>query len=128
MLLLPILAALAMVAQDILGSVMVMCESAGRKWWAGLMDSGGWLVGIATTTISVTSLQGHDTTQKILVVGFVTIANLLGTAAGVASGSWLLHRKPTLKAVDPLLDLTRRVRVLEQASGHDGYYKHSHKI
>jgi len=113
---LALLAAVAMVAQDVLGSIMVMCEAANRKWLAGVFDSFGWLVAIATTTISVTALQGHNTTEKVEVVVLVSLANLFGTALGVASGNWLLHRKPSLKREDPALmvaSLEARVEALE---------------
>ena len=111
-----LIAAACMIVQDVLGSCMVMFEAANRKWWAGLCDTFGWYVGISTTTISVTSLQGHNMTQKVLVLVFVGTANLFGTALGVASGDWLLHRKPSLKADDPTLmvaSLAARVEALE---------------
>ena len=91
--LIALLAAISMVATDILGTVMVMAEAAGRGWLAGIMDTLGWLVSITTLTISVTALQGHSWTEKTWVVGLVSLANLFGTKAGQMIGSHLLKNK-----------------------------------
>ena len=112
-----LIAALCMVAQDVLGSVMVMAEAGNRGWLAGFMDTLGWYVAIATTTISVTALQGHNTTEKVLVLVLVGAANLFGTKLGVASGNWLLHRKPSAKAVS-MTELEARVAALESGTDY----------
>ena len=82
-----LVAALAVVVQDVVGTVMVMAEAKGRGWLAGVMDAIGWIVGITTTTISVTALQGHDMPRKVAVVLLVTIANVVGTKLGQLVGS-----------------------------------------
>jgi hypothetical protein len=89
-----LIAALAMVATDVLGTVMVMAEAKERGWLAGIMDCLGWYVSILTTTISVTSLQGHDTTQKVWVLVLVGAANIFGTKLGVVTGRALMRRYP----------------------------------
>ena|ERR1035437_2417916 len=86
-----VLAALAMVLQDIVATVMVMCEAKGRGWLAGILDAIGWIVGITTLTISVSALQGHDTPKKVAVIVLVTIANVLGTKLGQLVGSRYVH-------------------------------------
>jgi hypothetical protein len=43
---------------------MVQAEAANLGWLAGFCDTAGWYVAIATTTISVTSLSGHDTAGR----------------------------------------------------------------
>ncbi len=106
-----IIAAVAMVATDVLGVVMVMAESHNRGWLAGSMDTAQWLVGIATTTISVTALQGHSVGEKILVVGLVSAANLFGTKLGQLLGQRLVPESATLPA---------RVAALEAAVGSKG--------
>lgn len=88
-----ILAAVCMAINDVLGTCLVMAESAERGWLAGFLDVGMWYVSIATTTISVTALAGHDTTEKIAVLVLVGAANLLGTRLGVLTGKLILKRK-----------------------------------
>ena len=87
------LAGAAMFASDAIATVMVMEESRGHGWTAGLLDTMGWYVAITTTTISVTALQGHNLTEKILVIAFVSTANLIGTKFGQVMGSWLTKRQ-----------------------------------
>lgn len=86
-----LIAAVAMVATDVVGVIQVQAEAAQRGWLAGMCDAVGWGVGIATTTISVTALQGHSFHEKLLVVAFVTIANVLGTKLGQVTGKKLLR-------------------------------------
>lgn len=88
-----LLAAAAMVLQDCIAVVMVQAEAKNLGWTAGLMDMLGWYVGIATTTISVTSLQGHNTGQKIWVLGLVGLANIFGTKGGQLLGQRFLAGK-----------------------------------
>jgi cytochrome b len=79
-------AAGAMVVQDILSVLLVQAEARNHAWLSGLFDSLSWLAAITTTTISVTTLQGHNLEGKVLVVVLVSAANVLGSAAGVALG------------------------------------------
>ena len=87
-------AALAMVCTDVIAVIMVQAEAANRGWLAGACDTVGWYVGIATTTISVTTLSGHNTTAKIWVLVLVGAANLLGTKLGQVTGQRILKRFP----------------------------------
>ena len=80
-------AAMCMVCQDVMGTLMVMAEARSRGWLAGVFDSAMWLFGIATTTISVTALQGHSTSEKVAVLVLVTAANLVGSRLGVYMGN-----------------------------------------
>ncbi len=84
---LALVAAGAMVVQDILGIVLLLAATRNRGWLAGMMDSLQWLVGITTTTISGSVLQGHHLWEKALVILMVTLANLFGTVAGERIGS-----------------------------------------
>lgn len=82
-----LLAAGTMVCTDVLGVIMVQAEARNRGWLAGIMDSLQWLVGITTTTITVTILQGHSLQEKAVVIVLVSAANLLGTKLGQVIGS-----------------------------------------
>lgn len=116
-----LVAALAMLAQDVLGTVMVQAEAASlalpgavrrsdtagtatwiaatvrrylswRMWLAGLMDAAQWGVAITTTTISVTAFAGHDFGRQVAVAVAVSAANVVGTTVGQAAGRRLLGR------------------------------------
>lgn len=85
-----VLAALAMVVNDIFGTLMVQAEARNRGWLAGMFDSLQWFATITTTTISVTALQGHSLHEKVLVICLVTAANLCGSAIGVYVGKRII--------------------------------------
>lgn len=70
-----------------------MAEAREMGWLAGALDMAGWYVSIGTTTISVSSLEGHDTAKKIYVLIFVGLANMIGTKLGQVTGSRLLKTK-----------------------------------
>jgi hypothetical protein len=76
-----------MMIQDTLGIILLLAATRNRGWLAGIMDSVQWLVGITTTTISVSAFQGHSMTEKILVVAIVSAANLFGTKLGEVLGN-----------------------------------------
>ena len=108
-----LLAALCMVFEDIIATVMVQAEAGNHGIISGLCDCIGWGLAIATTAITVTALQGHNLHEKILVITLVTIANFLGSILGVEVGkrvfkmnvSWkslflkhhLRHKKSTIR-------------------------------
>ena len=79
-------AALAMAIQDVLAVLMVQAEARNRGLLAGIFDAFCWGAAISTTTISVTALQGHDFSLKVLVIVFVTLANIVGSVIGVWIG------------------------------------------
>jgi hypothetical protein len=88
-----LIAAGCMVISDLLATIMVMAEAREMGWLAGFLDMACWYVSIATTSISVTTLAGHDTTEKILVLLLVGAANVFGTKLGQVTGSRLLKSK-----------------------------------
>jgi hypothetical protein len=132
-----LVAALAMLAQDVLGTVMVQAEAAAlslpaavrrgdtrlpvwlaatarrylswRMWLAGLMDAAQWAVAITTTTISVTAFAGHDRGRQVAVALAVTAANVVGTTVGQAAGRRLLGRGGPRSVEDRLAALERSV-------------------
>lgn len=81
-----LLAALAMVIQDIMGVLLVQSESRNRAGLAALFDCLMWLAQMSTTTITVTALQGHQLSAKAAVIVAVEAANIAGCYAGVAIG------------------------------------------
>ena len=81
------IATVAMVFTDVLGTIMVMAEARNRGWLAGWCDTAQWLVGITTTAITVTILQGHSFMEKVLIILFVSAANLFGTKMGQVVGT-----------------------------------------
>lgn len=86
MIMLALLSGVAMLLQDILGVLRTQAEARNRDWLSAHFDSLQYFTVIATNTISVTAFQGHNLTQKILVVLFTTIGNYVGTISGVRIG------------------------------------------
>jgi hypothetical protein len=91
-------AALAMVAQDILAVCLVQAEARDKAALSAGLDSAMWLASIATTTISVTALQGHQVPVKTVVVVAVTLANMVGSFAGVKIGQRFIKGRPVMCA------------------------------
>lgn len=89
-------AALAMVANDVLAVCLVQAEARNHALLSGCLDSVMWLASIATTTISVTALQSHHLSLKIIVVVAVTLANMTGSVAGVRIGRRFIKAAPVL--------------------------------
>ncbi len=83
---LALLAALAMVFQDIIGVFQIQAEARNQASLAGIMDTIGWLLVITTMTISVSALQGKSLGEKVLVVVLVSVANFIGSYTGVKIG------------------------------------------
>ena len=79
-------AAACMFVQDVLGVLLTDAQARDHGWLAGVIDTAAWMVAITTTTITVTALQGHNNAEKVLVVIFVSGANLFGSRVGVALG------------------------------------------
>jgi hypothetical protein len=124
---LAIIAAVAMLFQDLLGTLMVQAEASSltlperrtwrdyigggwRAWGAALMDQSQWMVWAASTTIVVSAFSGHNFDTKVLVFLFVSMANIIGTRTGQELGIWLLRRrKPDYVSIED------RVERLEEA-------------
>lgn len=92
--LLPLAAAAAMFAQDVLATVMVVAESRGRAHLAASMDTLGWLAQITTVTVSVSALLDGSLSMKAAVVLAVSAANYGGTYTGVKLGHRLMSDDP----------------------------------
>lgn len=75
-----------MLAENIIAVLMVQSETRHRAHLAGVLSAATWLVAIAATTISVSTLGGHDTVRKALVIAFVSAANYAGTVLGTRFG------------------------------------------
>jgi hypothetical protein len=97
-----------MVVQDVLGVIMVQAEARNRGWLAGLLDMIAWLVAFVTLNISLNAVNGHDTTEKWLVIILVSAANLFGTKLGqmigakyVTDATTLAERVARLEALNP---------------------------
>jgi len=82
-----LIAALAMVGQDITATYMVVAEARGNAVPAGLGDAVQWLFAFATGSIAYSAVIRHGwTAHTFLIVGAITVANVVGTIAGVRLG------------------------------------------
>lgn len=103
-----LLAALAMFLQDIIAVPLTQAEARNKAHLAGLLDTLGWLVAIATTFISVNTLQGDDIVAKVLVIVLVSCANYFGTLVGTKIGQRYVKEDAT-KMSERLTELERAV-------------------
>lgn len=88
-------AALSMVAQDVLLTLMVVAENRGRWVLAGLLDTVGWLAQIATIGISVDSIVKNGLTKETwIIIIAVSIANFVGTGLGTLLGKHIKELPP----------------------------------
>lgn len=144
---LALLAGLAMFLQDVAGVVMMQFEAHSltlqlrrpfRRYWqdwvgggwkawaAAWLDEASWIVGITTTTISVTAFAGHSWSEKLWVGLFVSAGNLLGSRTGQNLGVLLLqHRghqpRPPRPHPERLAELELRAAGLEAWARTVGY-------
>lgn len=88
-----LLAGLAMLVNDVTAVLLVQAEARNRPGLSAVFDSIMWLAGIATTTVSVTALQGHHLGTKVTVLIAVEIANVAGCYIGVAIGRRAIKEK-----------------------------------
>lgn len=93
MLLTALVAAGAMLINDVAAVLLVQAEARNRAGLAAIFDSIMWLASIGTTTISVTALQGHQLGAKAFVIVAVTGANIAGAYIGVAIGRRFIKDK-----------------------------------
>jgi hypothetical protein len=114
-----ILAALCMVAVDVLSTVMIQADSANRGWLAGIMDMLGWYPSIICTTLCVLALDGKSVSAKVAVLVLVGAANLFGTKLGQVVGKWFLTRSARKRAglVAPPQTQEERLDYLERLLG-----------
>ena len=87
-------AGVAMIVQDVLGTLMTIAENRHRPWLAGLLDSGMWLAGLLTTLWGAGTVITHGwTPHAIAIVVTITAANVVGTALGVKLGDHLMPKE-----------------------------------
>ena len=85
-------AAVAMLFQDIIATVMVQSEAKNKGWTAGWLDAAGYLVGIVCAKIVIKSHGAGEVEALVL----VTVANVLGTKLGQVTGQRFLDKKTAL--------------------------------
>lgn len=88
-----LVASLAMVVDDILAVLLVQSESRNRPVMAGVLDSIMWLASMIVTVTTVTTMQSHHTSTKVLVVCAITLANFTGSLVGVQIGKRIIKER-----------------------------------
>jgi hypothetical protein len=88
-----LLAFLAMCAQDIAGTIMVIFESRYNAPLAGTFDVLGWMAGLICSALAIEEIikNGWRTRKSMVIIGAVSAANFLGTVAGVAIAAAITH-------------------------------------
>jgi hypothetical protein len=88
-----LLAFIAMCVQDILGTAMVIFESRYNAPVAGLFDVASWIAGLICAALALEEIikNGWRTRKSLMLIGVISLANFLGTVAGVGIASALTH-------------------------------------
>ena len=88
-----LLAFMAMCVQDILGTAMVIFESRYNAPVAGLFDVAAWIAGLICSALALEEIikNGWRTRKSLMLIGVISLANFLGTVAGVGIASALTH-------------------------------------
>jgi hypothetical protein len=88
-----LLAFVAMCANDVAGTVMVVFEAHYNAVMAGVFDVIGWLFSLVCAALAIESIitEGWRTRRSLTLIAAISLANFLGTVAGVAIASALSH-------------------------------------
>ena len=91
--LLALLAFLAMCANDMASTVMVVFESRYNAVMAGTFDVLGWITALVCSALAIEEIikNGWRTRRSITIIVAVSAANFAGTIAGVAIATGLTH-------------------------------------
>lgn len=86
-----LVAFLAMCAQDVLGTAMVVFEAHYNAPLAGAMDVAGYFAGLICSVLALDSIlkDGWRTRRSLVILAAVSVANFAGTYAGVFIGKAL---------------------------------------
>ena len=79
------LAFVAMCANDILLTIMVVKESHYGLWTAGIFDVFGWVTGLICSALAIEEIikNGWRTRKSLTLIGAISAANYIGTFLGV---------------------------------------------
>lgn len=86
-----LLAFVAMCAEDLLATAMVIEEAHYNALAAGILDVLGWAAGLICSALAIESIitNGWRTRKSITIILAVSVANFLGTFGGVGIGHLL---------------------------------------
>jgi len=88
-----LLAFVAMCLQDLLATCMVIFESRFNAPMAGASDVLSWITGLVCAALALEEIikNGWRTRKSLTIIAAVSLANFVGTFAGVAIASPLTH-------------------------------------
>lgn len=91
--LLMVIAFVAMFAQDVLETVMVVLESNHHAYWAGVFDMAGTLATLASSGVALMSIiqSGFMSRRSLHLIAAVLAADFLGTTTGVFIADAIVH-------------------------------------
>ena len=89
-----VVAFLAMCANDMACTVMVVFEAHYNAVLAGAFDVVGWFFALICSALAIESIitNGWRTRRSLTIIAAVSAANFLGTVLGVAIATSLSHR------------------------------------
>lgn len=89
-----LLAFVAMCVQDVLGTCMVIFEARLNGPVAGMFDTAGWLATLVCMGLSLDEVikSGWRSRRSLTIIAAISVANFVGTVAGVSIGAALTHR------------------------------------
>lgn len=89
-----VLAFIAMMVQDVLGTCMVVFEARLNAPVSGMFDVLGWVAGLICSALALEEIikNGWRTRKSLTIIAAVSLANFAGTVLGVTIGAALTHR------------------------------------
>ena len=111
--LLALLAGLCMAVQDTLNALKVQALSRNHGFLGGIIDTFLWGATITGTTIAVFAFHGGQWSQKVAIVGFVTVGTLVGNWYGAKLGQKFVKDTENITQDSELKELQNRIEHLE---------------
>ena len=111
--LLAILAGLCMAVQDTLQALKIQALSRNHGLIGGIIDIFLWGATITGTTIAVFAFHGGHWSEKLAIIGFVSIGTLIGNGGGAKLGQKFLKDNENTTQDTELSEILARLHNLD---------------
>ena len=120
------LAAAAMAVKDCFATLLVVAESRGRYWVAATLDALGDLANVGVTLYGAGLIIEHGwSAHTVSVLAVMMVTSFAGTAFWTKMACRWMPADSYELAIG---EIHRRLRELEAACPHQGFYKNSHRV